>query len=339
MLGQNRLRIFYTFYAAIVLLLSMSCIEAYADEAQPDKSIDAKVGRPRTSVISVGSDPQKIDYVASLTQAPGADNKADVTLVGGRPPYRGGPSAADAASANLPGYCRHDDYMYLPPNATAGLPCAGSVTVAADSLDPRAWAAVMEGQLPLPDLTIKMNPRLGLVRLPTWFWVDGYDGGIRSNGGTIEVRRTECHSEAVRDGGGDAVLDGGGAPQTTNVCATKTDALMVEVRLFPTHYLWDFGDGATQAVRCGGDPGSCRGGLGDPYQDATHPSSIAHPYTRSSLHVGGAYTVTLAIAFAAEYRFRLDDAPLSGWAALDTRHPVWSASHPVQEAQAVLTRQ
>ncbi len=274
-----------------------------------------------------------------MTQVSGSNQDGVNRFWRGAPVPRG-PVLADGAAAELPGYCRHDDYMYLPANATSGLPCGGApVVVAGDSIDPHAWAVVMEGQLPLPDLTIKMNPRLGLVRLPTWFWVDGYQGGVLSQGQTITVHHQECHSEAVRDGGGDAVLDGGGAPQTTNVCATKTDALAVEVRLFPTHYLWDFGDGATQAVRCAGDPGSCRGGLGDPYQDATHPSSIAHPYTRSSLHVGGAYTVTLAIAFAAEYRFRLDDAPLSGWAALDTRHPVWSASHPVQEAQAVLTRQ
>ncbi len=55
--------------------------------------------------------------------------------------------------------------------------------------------------------------------------------------------------------------------------------------------------------------------------------------------MGGAYTVSLAIAFAAHYRYRLDEAPLSQWADLDTRHPIWSASHPVQEAQAVLTHQ
>ena len=30
--------------------------------------------------------------------------------------------------------------------------------------------------MPLPAINVRMNPNLGMVALPGWFWVDGYNG-------------------------------------------------------------------------------------------------------------------------------------------------------------------
>ncbi len=42
-------------------------------------------------------------------------------------------------------------------------------------------------QLSLPDLKIRVNPGLGLVAVPGWFWVDGYDGQPISTSQTVSL--------------------------------------------------------------------------------------------------------------------------------------------------------
>lgn len=51
--------------------------------------------------------------------------------------------------------------------------------------DPRDAALSVLANVPLPTIELKANPELGLVNLPSWFWVSGYDG------------RTITHSEHV----------------------------------------------------------------------------------------------------------------------------------------------
>src|SRR5207244_9126287 len=75
----------------------------------------------------------------------------------------------------LPIYCRRDDYAFLPPNALGGLPCVG--VPRHDEIGPQALALALEAAVPPPALRIGMNPKMGLVAVPTWFWVEGYDGG------------------------------------------------------------------------------------------------------------------------------------------------------------------
>ena len=75
--------------------------------------------------------------------------------------------------------------------------------------------------------------------------------------------------------------------------------------------------------------------------DAFHQSTVQHPYVWSSLGVNGgadAYTIKLAINFAAEYRVSINGNDQGGWHGLSARELTWTASHQVQEAQAVLTR-
>jgi hypothetical protein len=239
--------------------------------------------------------------------------------------------------------CVYDDWAFLPTDATSGLRCGGHTTSVAvgpataqgDTVDPGAFAAQLEGEVSLPNIRIRMNPSLGLVNVPTWFWVEGYHGEALPLSQTIGLRRVECHTETATTTSDDGST---ASVETHDVCAATIDYLTVEVRLFPTHYAWSFGDGGQQQVACSGEPGSCATGLGLPFQDAAHPSPIAHPYLRSSLHVGGAYPIGLAIDFGAQYRFHLNATPMTDWRSLPTRHGDWRGIHPVQEAQAVLVR-
>ena len=198
----------------------------------------------------------------------------------------------------------------------------------------------MAAQLPPPDLRIGMNPARGMVNVPTWFWVEGYDGGTLSQSETVVQTQTVCHLVSERGPGGLAVLDADSRPATHQDCVTTDTTFVVEVRLYPNHYDWDFGDHHAIGFACSGQ-GDCPAALGVPYVDASHQSPIQHPYGWSSLGVNGsadAYVVTLAINFAADYRVSINGNDQGGWHSLSARELTWTASHQVQEAQAVLTR-
>jgi len=198
----------------------------------------------------------------------------------------------------------------------------------------------MAQQLPPPDLRIRMNPGKGMVNVPTWFWVEGYDGGALSQTQTVLQQETVCHTVADRGPGGLAVLGEDGRPHTHQECHTTDTTFVVDVRLSPDHYTWDFGDNHSQAFPCGGTA-DCPDALGAPFVDSLHESSVRHPYVWSSLGVNGAadaYAIKLAINFTAQYRVSINGNDQGGWHALSDRQLTWSASHQVQEAQAVLVR-
>ena len=50
----------------------------------------------------------------------------------------------------------------------------------------REIALTILDHLPLPEIQLQTNPTLGLVSLPAWFWLEGYDGqpfgGARASG-------------------------------------------------------------------------------------------------------------------------------------------------------------
>jgi hypothetical protein len=235
-------------------------------------------------------------------------------------------------------FCRRDDYAYLPGGATAGIPCDNFVP--GNMADPRQIARSMFDQMSLPSLRLNMNPRRGMVAVPTWFWVEGYDGNVITLADTLVLQHDECRRVADRDAGGAVVLDPAGAPVTHLECRTISDSMTVEVRAWPRAYDWSFGDDRHQNVRCP-DAAACPEGIGLAFVDARTPSPIAHAYRWSSLGVNGpadAYTIGLGIRFGAQYRFSVNGASLSGWQSLDERELAWTASHQVQEAQAVLTR-
>jgi hypothetical protein len=194
----------------------------------------------------------------------------------------------------------------------------------------------MFDHLDLPNLRIDMNPRLGMVAVPTWFWVDGYDGGVIPLTDNLILTHQECHDVADPGSG----TDDGGAPATRRECRTLSDTLTVQVRAWPRTFHWSFGDNYDQTVFCH-DVEACGSGIGQPFVDPRQPSPIAHAYKTSSLGAGGgddAYAVGLAITFGAQYRFSINGHSESGWQSLSDRSLGWSASHRVQEAQAILTR-
>jgi hypothetical protein len=82
------------------------------------------------------------------------------------------------------------------------------VVVEGDPVDPASVAAELLDHVPVPAITVGVNPEVGLVALPSWFWVEGYDG--------LPITASDT-------------LDG-----TT-----------VEVEITPTGYRWTFGDGTT----------------------------------------------------------------------------------------------
>src|SRR5579859_739660 len=72
-----------------------------------------------------------------------------------------------------------------PPAATPlpGPPPAGN----GSSTNPYEVALNLLDHVPLPNIQIKSNPSLGLVNLPGWFWVDGYDGKPFGTSQTVTV--------------------------------------------------------------------------------------------------------------------------------------------------------
>lgn len=242
--------------------------------------------------------------------------------------------------ASIPLYCRRDDYLFLPPGALGGLPC---VSVPRDEhFDAYPLAVRMEADLPPPDLRIGMNPALGMVAVPTWFWVEGYDGGVLSQSESVLEAHENCQVGPVRDAHGEVVLGVDARPEVQRDCTVETTTFTVDVRLWPGHLQWDFGDNHSRAIGCHG-VGDCGDALGVPFVDPSHPSPIQHPYVWSSLGVNGAqdaYAVKLGITFAAQYQVMVSGSGTGteGWRSLPERELTWTASHQVQEAQAVLTR-
>jgi hypothetical protein len=227
--------------------------------------------------------------------------------------------------------------MFLPPNALGGLPCLSVPSEAA--FDQRPLALRMAAELPPPDLRIGMNPAKGMVAVPTWFWVEGYDGGTLAQTETVVEAHQHCHLVVERDADGQLVLDESLRPRTRRDCTVESTTFVVEVRLWPNHFAWDFGDDHGRDIPCRGQ-GDCGDALGLPYIDPRHPSPIQHPYRWTSLGVNGledAYTIRLGITFAAEYRVSVDGRG-GGWQRLPERVLTWTARHQVQQAQAVLTR-
>ena len=223
-------------------------------------------------------------------------------------------------------------------NWGSGRDRACSTTTGGSHVDPLAIALALEAEIAPPDLRIRMNPEKGLVAVPTWFWVEGYDGGALTNSARAEERHEECHEVSVRDAQGRAALGTDGRPQSRRDCTTTVTTFVIDVRLYPTQFAWDFGDQQGRTITC--PAARCADGLGVPFVDARHPSTVQHPYGWSSLLDGraAAYTVQLGITFGADYRVAINGDAGGGWRSLPSRSLGWRAAHQVQEAQAVLTR-
>jgi hypothetical protein len=107
--------------------------------------------------------------------------------------------------------------MYAPYNVICGNENRGVVWILidltepnprGDTITPRDIAMRLRDRMPIPQVTIDINPTRGLVGAESWFWIDGYRGTPLTN---------------------------------------STDAFgqVVEVEARVTRYEWDFGDGTT----------------------------------------------------------------------------------------------
>ncbi len=98
------------------------------------------------------------------------------------------------------------DVVWLPNNTA---PSNVSVVVRnGATVDPATIAAELRDQVPVPPITIGVNPSTGLVAVPSWFWIQGYDGASILASDTLE-------------------------------------GTSVDVEIAPSGYTWSFGDGAS----------------------------------------------------------------------------------------------
>lgn len=182
----------------------------------------------------------------------------------------------------------------------------GRPTGDGNSTDPREVALSALGHVPLPNIQVRANPALGLVNLAGWFWVEGYDG--RPFG--IE-RHVTVPAEVGDDvPATDVPLDD---PRR------RPTHFTVEVKIWPSQYEWDFGDGQRLATHSLGKP---------------HPaeSDIQHTYEHSSLGLPNGFPVQLTVTFKAEYRVNGGAAE-----ALPSFQQTYEYGYRVQEMQAILT--
>lgn len=188
-----------------------------------------------------------------------------------------------------------------PPVAVPAVPAGGGIAI-----DPREVALDALSRVPLPNIQLRMNPSLGLVALPGWFWVEGYDGR------PFGTSRTVAIPPAV---GAEVPVDLVPADDPRR----RGSSVTVDVRVWAAKYEWSFGDGASLVTRS----------LGRPYPQE---SDIQHTYEYSSLRFPGGFPVRLTVEYAAEYR--VNGGPPQ---PLPPIRRTYEAGYQVQEVQPVLT--
>jgi len=248
-----------------------------ADEPAVEAPVDEGASLDLAGLEATSAEP-------SPAEAPIADSPADPVPVAEAPPAL---FPTDPPFIELPA-------VTLPPSVSRA------------AITPRLFVADVLEDVPLPVAKVRMNPDLGLVAVPTWFWVEGYDG--RAFGVT---RRVNIPAEIGDDV---PVAD---VPRDDPRRRPTSMTIVVTVR--PSRYEWTFGDGTRLVTRS----------LGKPYPQA---SDVKHTYEHSSLRSPSGFTVGLTIEFTAEYR-------ING-AAAQALPPIrrrYESSYRVQEIQPILT--
>ena len=160
-------------------------------------------------------------------------------------------------------------------------------------------------------MALKSNPDPGVVAIPSWFWVAGYDGAPITHSKTQHASHTECRLLA-------------GVPN----CRTVDDSVTVNVRLTPTRYTWNFGDRR---------PGSVQSytpdkGLGRPYTDATHASPVQWSYEFDSRDFADGFRINLTIAVAGAFQ-----ANGGSWQSLPAIEDNWTTGLVMRQVQTLIT--
>jgi hypothetical protein len=174
-----------------------------------------------------------------------------------------------------------------------------------------AWSLALsaESEAPAPPITLKANPDPGVVAIPSWFWVQGYDGQVITHSKTQHASHTECQ-----------LLNG--VPD----CRTVDDSVTVTVHLKPVSYTWDFGDGRAGSRRTF----SPSVGLGRPYTDPLHESPVNWSYEFDSRDFVSGFPVKLTISFAGSF-----EANGSGSQPLRPRDVTWTTGLVMRQVQTI----
>jgi len=207
---------------------------------------------------------------------------------------------------------------------------------------------------PLPGIVMKANPPKGLAQLESWFWVDRatYEGQMFSTQTHVPVPWTLDWDVLVHHHDSST---GPCANDPTQQCTTfndwdetvhthqdHLDGIDVTVTLSPAQYAWDFGDdenGPWRAVSHASFPDNS--GLGTPFVDPFHRSTVAHKYSQSSLDVFdlGGFRVRLNATWSASGHVTatrdgavVQDASVS----LDPRVGRYEQRYQVRESQPIL---
>ncbi|HEY8744556.1 MAG TPA: hypothetical protein VIU62_15790, partial [Chloroflexota bacterium] len=209
----------------------------------------------------------------------------------------GQPPAGDPMNTGSPGVSPANSPAVLP----APIPCPP--LPAAPPL-PNAQQVALSIPAPYPNIQIGANPGpLGMTGMPSWFWIQGYDGGPFGAGTRINV----------------APQIPAGYPAS---CPQPPGAsLAVAVQFTPTSYDWTFGDQlATSTVTTTS--------LGTAYPQR---SDIQHLYEYTSLGRPNGFPVSVTAHFHAQYQ-----ANGGPWQALPDVAKTYTRDYPVQQAQSVL---
>jgi hypothetical protein len=225
---------------------------AHANPPQPGGSFTPMPDLPVGSVdIDVVSGPDGVTiYISVVGLTPGNDGAP-----GGDDPVEGteGPSCT-ATPMNIgnssigwvrEGLLEHPDavpWWVVCDNGYTGVawvpvdaPAVPDVVVGAPpapAVDPAAIAASLLDTVPLPPIEVGANPGVGLVAMPVWFWVEGYDGSTLSGARTL-------------------------------------GAITVEVEITPTGTQWSFGDGAVLETSSLGQPYPTESDLRHTYEQSS----------------------------------------------------------------------
>jgi hypothetical protein len=195
------------------------------------------------------------------------------------------------------------------------VPPAAAASDVGDRVRDRVQALVHEvfAAVAWPQVTIGINPRgIGLVGLPSLYWVEGYDGR------PFGARR-------AADVGPEAGLDVPLSEVAAGDPRRRAHHLEAEVRVAPPRvYRWSFGDGGT----------ALSGSLGVAYTPGGARSDIQHQYEFSSFYHPGGFPVSMEAEFSVGYSVTVDGATQTF--DLGPMAVRYSRAYPVQEIQAVL---
>lgn len=197
-----------------------------------------------------------------------------------------------------------------PSNAVAAPPPATTPWVAMGPVPQiNAWAVAQQAEkdVPLPAISLKVNPDPGVVAVPSWFWIDGYQGQPITGSKTVHASHTECRVAA-------------GAAQ----CRSVDDSVTVNLRLEPAQYAWTYGDGEAGSQQVFTD----NRGLGHAYTDAKTPSPVSWSYAFSSFGLSTGFPLSLSLTWSAAFQVNG-----GAWQALAPVRQTYARTFQVQQVQ------